>query len=88
MLSDSLFEIRLKILKEIRHYADHPWDIDYPNSQKKNLILGLHHLNLARMAYDSGKNLDNHEWTEKEKSEAYTLSEKEYDDAVNNSDSD
>ena len=78
MLSDSLSDLRRSLLDEIAHYSDEPWEADYPNSQKKNLILALFHLQLAQMAFE----YPNHVWSAKDKSEAMIRAENEFNIAV------
>jgi hypothetical protein len=88
MLSDSLFEVRQKLLREINHYSEPPFEADYPKSQELNLTLALYHLQLAQMAYDSFGCRDDHEFNTEEKLKAMTRAKKEFYDAVNNMDSD
>jgi hypothetical protein len=87
MLSDSLWEVRQKLLKEISCYSSEPFEADYPKSQEVNLTLALYHLQLAQMAYDFGCK-DDHEFNTEEKLKAMTRAKKEFYDAVNNMDSD
>ena len=56
MLSDSIFDVRQRLIKEISYYAK--WDIEYPKSQEANLTLALYHLALAQAAYDFGSSDD------------------------------
>ena len=86
MLSDSLFAVRQKLIKEISHYSDEPFEADYPKSQQMNITLGLYYLQLAQMAYDSFEYPDDHEFNTEEK--AMTRAKKEFEDAINQTDSD
>lgn len=88
MLSDSLFECRQQILREISHYSEPPFEVDYPNSQKQNLILALYHLTLAQMAFNSFEHPDNHTWNTKDKLAAMGRATAEYENAVNKIESD
>jgi hypothetical protein len=83
MLSDSLFEIRTKLLKEIRKYSNSPWESDYPREQEMNLILAIYHLKLAGMAYDYCKYPDHNDTVK-----IMEKSKKEFEKAIENSDSD
>ena len=82
MLSDCLFELREQLKKDIAHYSTEPFGVDYPNSQKENLIYALYHLQLAQMAFDSFEYPDNHNWDEEVKKEAMKRATKEFEDAV------
>ena len=85
MLSDSLFSVRQKLLKEISYYAK--WDIEYPKSQESNLILALYHLALAQAAYDFGCK-DNHIFNVNEKLKAMKRAKAEFHTAVSAPDTD
>ena len=86
MLSDSIFEVRQKLIEQISYYAK--WDINYPKSQKANLTLALYHLALAQMAYDSFKHPDNHEFSADEKLKAMKRAKTEFHNAVSAPDTD
>jgi Rad3-related DNA helicase len=88
MLSDSLFAIRRQLQRDIAHYASEPFEKDYPNSQRANLILALYHLQLAQMAFDSFQHPDNHIWSVQDKKDAKLRAIKEFEDAINQINSD
>ena len=83
MLSDSLFDVRRKLQEEIAEHSRGTFGADYPNAQRKNLILALYHIQLAQMAFDSFERPNNHKWSIKEKKLAMDRSVLDYDDAVN-----
>ena len=85
MLSDSLFSVRQKLIKEISYYAK--WDIEYPKSQEANLTLALYHLALAQAAYDFGCK-DNHVFNTNEKLDAMKRAKTEFHNAVHQIDTD
>ena len=82
MLSDSIHEIREKLLKEISHYSDSPWDKSYPSAQKMNLVLALTHLDLAIRSFDSFEIPDDHTWSAKDRLYAVARATNEFDDAI------
>lgn len=76
MLSDSLFEARQNILDNVKHYSLEPFERNYPESQKKYIVMALYYLDLARIAYDS---CDNHTLTEKEKQKVLKKANNDFD---------
>tara|TARA_R110002126_G_scaffold121820_1_gene263373 strand:+ start:15 stop:272 length:258 start_codon:yes stop_codon:yes gene_type:complete len=82
MLSDRLFDVRWKLLEELREQSTGTFGADYPNAQKKNLILALYHMQLAQMAFDSFERPNNHKWSIKEKKLAMDRAVEEYEEAV------
>ena len=83
MLSDSLFDLQQQLKRDISHYSEEPFEADYPNSQKTNIILALYHLQLAQMAFDSFEHPDNHVWGIKTKRIEKARATKEFEKAVN-----
>ena len=85
MLSDSIFEVRQKLIEQIAYYAK--WDINYPKSQEANLTLALYHLALAQAAYDFGCT-DDHEFSADEKNRMMVIAKAEFHNAVLATDAD
>ena len=82
MLSDSLFDMRCRLLDDIRNYSSETWGREYPDSQNDNFIRVLYHMELAQMAYDSFEHRDDHTFTKKEKDECMVRVTDEYEKAI------
>ena len=88
MLSDSIFDARMRLLEDIKHYAGKPYERDYPLSQRNGLIKALYHLELSQMAYDSFEFPDNHTFSKSDRDKCYHRAEMAFDGAIDgNSDS-
>ena len=88
MLSDSLFEAYHSLLRQVQHYSTEPFEKDYPDSQKTNIIMALAHLDMARSAFDSPVEPDNKTFTPKEKAGFIKRAKQEFEKAVELSESD